>query len=50
MKLALFWVALGGMAFLVASFTKKERWFKFLVSAGGFWLACGVAHLIRAVM
>jgi len=50
MKLAMIWVTLGGLSFLASSFAKKEKWFKLFVSLGGFWIACGVRHLIQAVM
>lgn len=49
-KVAALWVALGCLSFLAAAFAKKERWFKCFVSLGGFWLSCGVLHLMRAVL
>lgn len=49
-KVAAFWVALGCLLFLASTCAKNERWFKCFVSLGGFWLACGVLHLILAVV
>lgn len=50
MKLALVFVVVGGLAFVVANYAKKEKWFRCWTSLGGVWIACGVIHLIRELM
>lgn len=46
---AVIWTALGCLSFLASAFAKKEKWFRLFVSCGGFWIGCGVLHLIQAV-
>ena len=49
MIFAIIWTVLGGLSFAASNFAKKEKWFRLFVALGGYWLACGVLHLIMAV-
>lgn len=49
MIFAVILTTLVGLSFIASNFAKKEKWFKLFVSLGGFWIACGVRHLIMAV-